>query len=206
MAWEPGDAIVLRSIRERRAGHVRALTIVEDRDDLLGLYLAPGHPCKRRAGARGGPRGRVLLADSGQHEDWAWADNRVLILYRPGEAHTVQLFRRAADNALSGWYIDLHAPLHRTPIGFDTQDYILDAVVTPDRSSWSWKDEDELAWHLAAGTRALPPPEALRAEGARAAEQLTATTAPLYQEWERWSPDPAWPIPTIPADWETIFQ
>lgn len=205
MTWGPGNPIVLRSIREGRVGGVRALTIVEDRDDLVALYLAPGYPCKRRAGARGGPRGRVLLADSGQHEDWTWAHSRVLMLHRPGDAHTVQLFRRAADNAFSSWYIDLQAPLRRTPIGFDTRDYILDVVVAPDRSSWSWKDEDELAWHMAAGTPSLPPPEVLRAEGMRAVERLTATMPPLYQEWENWSPDPAWPIPTIPAAWQTIF-
>lgn len=206
MRWEPGSPIILRSIREQRVGHVRTHTVVEDRDELVALYLAPGYPCKRPAGTRGGPRGRVLLTDTGQHEDWVWGRHRVLILYRSGDAHTVQLFWRAEDGAFSGWYIDLHEPLRRTPLGFDTRDYILDVVVAPDRSSWLWKDEDELAWHVAAGTRLLPPPEMLRAEGTRAIERLTATTPHLYQEWESWSPDPAWPIPTMPANWQTLFS
>lgn len=146
MLWEPGSSIVRRSILDRRVGNVRALTIVQDRAELVAMYLAPGYPCKRRTGTRGGPRGRVLLADTGQHEDWRWGHNHVLVLYQPGDAHTVQLFRRAEDGVFISWYIDLQEPLRRTPIGFDTRDYTLDIVVTPDRSSWSWKDEDEFAW------------------------------------------------------------
>ena len=77
--------------------------------------------------------------------------------------------------------------------------------MTADRSSWAWKDEDELAWHLEAGIWPLPPEEELRAEGMRAVTWLTTSNPPLYREWEDWQPDPSWPVPVIPANWQEIF-
>ena len=205
MPWSPGSPIVQRSVRDRRIRYMRSLTVVEDQDDLVALYLAPGYPCKRPGGVRGGPRGRMLLTDSGRHEDWVWAKNRVLKLYRPGDAHQTQLFWRADDGAFLGWYIDLLEALRRTPIGFDTRDHILDIWVAPDRSSWEWKDEDELEWCLATGELSPQQVTMIRAEGERAVERLTAADPPIYKEWEDWSPDPSWPVPTIPADWNVIF-
>ncbi len=209
MQWIPGASIVLRSILPGdgapRVGAVRTLTVVEDREDLVALYIAPGYPCKRRVGVRGGPRGRVMLSDSGRHEDWVWAHNRVLLLYRPGDAHSTQLFWRAEDETFLGWYIDLHEPLRRTPIGFDSRDLVLDIQVAPDRSSWSWKDEDEFEWRLADGLFSPGQASAIRTEGERAVEQLTATDMALYQEWEGWQPDPSWPVPRLPEKWKAIF-
>ncbi len=206
MRWRPGTPILLRSVRDRRLGMVRSLTVVEDREDLVALYLASGYPCKRPEGVRGGPRRRVLLSETGRHEDWVWARNRVLKLYRPGDAHSIQLFWRAEDNLFSGWYIDLLEPFRRTPIGFDTRDHVLDILVTPDRSSWTWKDEDEFEWRLATGGLSPQQASTIRAEGKRAVERLTATDPAIYTEWEGWSPDPSWPVPEIPADWQIVFS
>src|SRR3954447_3132706 len=122
MHWVPGSPVVLRSVRDQQVRSVRTLTVVADREDLIALYIAPGYPRKVRAGTRGGPRGRVMLTDSGQYEDAVWVNNRVLILYQPGDAHTVQVFWDGGAEALSRWYIDLHEPLRRTPIGFDSRD------------------------------------------------------------------------------------
>lgn len=33
--------------------------------------------------------------------------------------------------------------MRRTAIGFDTFDLLLDLVISPDLSQWTWKDEDE---------------------------------------------------------------
>lgn len=206
MNWRAGDAVVVRSILPSdsgpRVGAVRSFTVVEDREDLLALYIGPGYPCKRRVGVRGGPRGRVMLADTGRHEDRVWASNHVLLLYRPGDAHSTQLFRRAADGAFLGWYIDLSEPLRRTPSGFDTRDHVLDVEVAPDRATWAWKDEDELAWRLENGMLAAEDARAIRVEGERAVARLTGTG--LYREWEDWRPDPSWPVPAIPDGWNVV--
>ncbi len=209
MQWNPGTSIVLRSVLPSngtpRVGAVTSRTVVEDREDLIALYIAPGYPCKRRAGVRGGPRGRVMLSDSGRHEDWTWAHNRMLMLYRPGDAHSTQLFWRADDEEFLGWYIDLHEPLRRTPIGFDSRDQVIDILVAPDRSSWEWKDEDEFEWRQENGLLSPQQAVVIRAEGERAVERLTDTDIALYKDWEGWCPDPSWPVPCMPEEWKTIF-
>ncbi len=198
MQCNPGTSIVLRSDGTPRFGAVTSRTVVTDREELIALYIAPSYPCKRRVGVRGGPRERVMLSDSGRHEDWAWTDNRMLMLYRPGDAHSTQLFWRAEDEAFLGWYIDLHEPLRRTPIGFDSRNLVLDILVAPDRSSWVWKDEDDFEQRQENG---LPSPRqacVIRAEGEQAVERLTGTDMGLYKEWEGWYPDPSWPLPRPP--------
>jgi hypothetical protein len=203
MFWSPGTVIIRRSVIDGRVGFVRTLRVVTDREDLLALYLAPGYPGKRRKGVRGGPRGRVMLEDSGEHEDWVWRENRVLILYRPGDAHEVQVFRRDRDGSFFGWYIDLCAPLKRFPLGVETRDHVLDVWMTPDRSSWRWKDEDEFAWRQEHGMLSAAEAQRIRAEGERAVARLTADPG-LYREWVDWQPDPSWGIPAIPAGWDRV--
>jgi hypothetical protein len=206
MTWEPGYPVVVRAVREGEVRGLRAHTIAADRPDLIALYIGPGYPRKMRTGLRGGPRDRILIRDDGGFIDAPWVDNGALVLHRPGDAHSTYLFWADAAAEPSVWYIDLHEPLRRTPIGFDTQDHVLDAIVALDRRTWYWKDEDELAWHRSAGLLALPPEEVLRAEGLRAVERLTQSDPPLYAEWERWQPDPAWRVPTIPPRWREVFS
>ncbi len=164
--WSSGDTILLRTVLERgHVGSVLPTNVVQDSDDLVALYLAPGTGCKRRASNRGGPQGRVLVEDSGGHEDWTWSENRRLILWCPPERqHAVSLFWRDADNTFLGWYVDVLEPLRRTRLGFDTRDLILDVVIDPDRT-WHWKDEDELAWRQEQGYIAPYEAEAIRNEG-----------------------------------------
>jgi uncharacterized protein DUF402 len=201
--WSPGTPIIRRAVIDGRVGFVRTATVVADREDLLALYIAPGYPGKRRTGVRGGPRGRVLVQDSGGYEDWTWGENRVLILYRPGDAHEIQLFRRDRDGAFLGWYVDLCEPLCRFPLGFNTRDHVLDVWMTPDRSSWAWKDEDEFAWRQEQGMLSREKAQAIRAEGERAVARLLADPA-LYKAWIDWRPDPAWPVPAIPDGWDRV--
>ncbi len=41
--WNSGDAVLLRTVRENgRVGSVLLTTVVQDSDDLVALYLAPG--------------------------------------------------------------------------------------------------------------------------------------------------------------------
>lgn len=201
--WPTGTPILRRCLTNGRVSFIRTVTVVADTDDLLALYLAPGNPGKRRTGVRGGPRGRVMLEDSGEYEDWVWRQNRVLILYRPGDAHEVQLFRRHRDAHFLGWYIDLCEPLRRVSLGVDTRDHVLDVWMTPDRTAWSWKDEDEFLWRQEQGMISPEQARATRAEAERAVARLTADPA-LYREWVDWQPDPAWPVPAVPAGWDRV--
>lgn len=200
----PGTAVVFRSVHGARVGYVRTLTVVSDTPALLALYIQPGAPCRRRAGVRGGPRNRVLLGDYGSHEAWEWTETEVLVLWRPGDAYTVSLFRRAATGEALYWYIDLIEPPRRSVAGFDIRDHTLDLVVALDRSSWQWKDEDEFSWKLEQGQITPQEGAAIRSTGERALAQALSGEAPFGDEWLSWEPDPSWGMPVIPQGWNRV--
>lgn len=95
----------------------------------------------------------------------------------------------------------LEAPWRRTPIGFDTQDLVLDVTVAPDLSSWAWKDEDELAWSVEVGKLSAAEAEAIRGAGRRAIAALEARAWPFVPDWSAYRPDPHWPVPALPENW-----
>jgi uncharacterized protein len=177
MPWAPGTAILWRSVWGGVVDVAMPTRVVRDDDDLIALYLCPGTRYRRRTGRRGGPTGRMLLADewTGAYEEVVWHTNRALFLRRPGAAHAVGAYWREADGAFVGWYVNLEAPERRTPLGIDTWDHVLDLVVAPDLTSWRWKDEDEFAWAQAVGLgpdrrdrgALLPIPRRLGAVAAR---------------------------------------
>jgi hypothetical protein len=43
----------------------------------------------------------------------------------------------------------------------------------------------------------------VRAEGERVVEMIESRAAPFNEGWPDWRPDPDWPVPVLPADWET---
>ena len=201
--WTPGSAVIVRTVLANgRVGTVLPTRVVRD-DDLVALYLAPGTPCKRRAGTRGGPRGRLLIEDYGTHEDWTWRENRRLILWRPNDMHAVSPFWRQADDTFLGWYVDILLPLRRTPMGFDTRDLVLDIVIAPDRT-WHWKDEDELAWFQEQGLRTAQEVSAIWKEAERAVGLLEAGDPIFSETWVSWRPNPAWTIPSLPDEWSRV--
>jgi Protein of unknown function (DUF402) len=199
--WRAGDAVIVRTVHENgRVGMVLPTTVVQDRDDLVALYVAPETLCKRRVGKRGGPRGRLLIEDTGRHEDWTWDGNRRLILWRPHAMHAVSLFWRGADDTFLGWYVDILLPFRRSSLGFDTRDLDLDVVIDPDRA-WRLKDEDELEWSRQEGLITSHEAKSIRAEAERAVALLEANDPLFSDDWTAWRPDPTWHIPAVPKGW-----
>ncbi|TAK25266.1 MAG: DUF402 domain-containing protein [Chloroflexota bacterium] len=148
MRYDPGAAVVWRSVKDGVVDAANPCRVVRDDDALIALYVCPGTRCRRRKGRRGGPSGRQMLPDgwTGEYEDWAWHTHRALFLYRSGDAHSTGLFWREADRVFLYWYVNLEAQWRRSPVGFDTWDHALDLVVKPDLSSWRFKDQDEFDW------------------------------------------------------------
>ena len=204
-SFSRGEGIVWRSVsrRLREVHAVLAFTVVTDKPDLITLFIKPGWPTMRRTGIRGGgPRGRMLLKPDGGHELREWVENEALAVYRPGDAHSVWLYWGAIDHDFRGWYVNLEEPWHRTAIGFDSRDNLLDIVIAPDLSSWQWKDEDELAWAVETGRHRSDEAATFRAEGERVIERLRRREPPFDQPWPDWRPDPAWSAPVLPPAWK----
>jgi len=139
--------------------------------------------------------GQVHLVDS------MWVKTDVLALALPGAAHSVYAMWEAGHTSFRCWYINLQEPLRRTSMGFDTMDHLLDVVVSPDRSEWWWKDEDEFGEAVALGLYSSEEARAIRAEGERAIRLLQAGQPPVGDGWESWSPPAEWGIPSLQAGW-----
>ena len=205
--WAAGQPVLLREVRQGQVWSAKPVTVVRDAPDLVALWLAPGTRWKQPRCPDGG---RVAVVDV-RNDSWVltdavWTDGGTLILHVPGAAHTLLGFWNEGHDALLTWYINLQAPLRRTLLGFDTLDHILDIVVSPRRDSWSWKDEDAFTEAQSRGLIRQEKACAIRAEGERALRLVLAGESPYTAQWDRWVPDPTWPVPTLPPGWETVID
>ncbi|MER6994288.1 DUF402 domain-containing protein [Streptomyces sp. NPDC000410] len=203
--WTAGDHILWR-YRGNGSGDVhicRPVTVVEDSDELLAVWMAPGTECVKPVLANGTPV---------QHEPLAtrytaprttarsrWFGTGVLKLARPGEPWSVWLFWERGWR-FKNWYVNLEEPRTRWSGGVDSEDHFLDITVRPDRS-WDWLDEDEFAQAQQAGLMNAGKARRVRAAGRSAVEVIQAWGAPFSDGWEDWRPDPLWPVPELPTDW-----
>jgi uncharacterized protein len=197
---EPGSPAVIREVWAGRVFEARPCTVVEDDTTQTILFVPAGVECGVPVSPDGSslrlPMGpwELRLRPRGLHPvlSFAWAGTPYSVLHIWNE-----------DGAPLHWYVNLQAPLVRTELGFDTVDHALDLLIAPDRSTWSWKDEDELAEAIAGGLF-TPGDEAwFRYWGERAVEHVLLQLPPFDADWSGWTPDPSWPLPSLPAGWES---
>ncbi|MFJ2651048.1 DUF402 domain-containing protein [Streptomyces sp. NPDC087420] len=204
--WAPGTQILWR-YRQNAGDHVhicRPVTVVQDTDELLAAWLAPGTPCVKPVLADGTPlhheplptrytKPRTVVRDQ-------WYGMGVLKLARPGDPWSVWLWWERGWRFQS-WYVNLEEPHTRWAGGVDSEDHFLDIDVYPDRT-WRWRDEDEFAQAQQDGL--MDARQALRVQeaGRAALEVIGAWGTPFRDGWENWRPDPAWQVPELPADWD----
>ncbi|MGP3982554.1 cytidylyl-2-hydroxypropylphosphonate hydrolase [Streptomyces sp. KR80] len=205
--WAPGEHILwrYRGNATDRFHICRPVTVVQDSPELLAVWMAPGTLCVKPVLSDGTPVHREPLATRYTKPRSVtlsrWFGTGVLKLARPGDPWSVWLFWEPGWR-FKNWYVNLEEPRHRWARGVDSEDHFLDIAVHPDRS-WEWKDEDEFGQAQRAGLMSAPQAESVRAAGRAAVELIEAWGAPFRDGWEGWRPDPAWPIPGLPPDWDT---
>jgi hypothetical protein len=199
--FEPGDEIAFRGVWRGKLMWACAAIVVEDSDDLIALFWRAGTPVFRPATR---PTPQTLMQNDFTliHDQWKRTD--LLSLTQPGMAHSVDIMWEAGQTKLDCWYIQLQEPLRRTTIGFDTMDQLLDIVISPDRSTWHWKDEAEFSEAVAIGMYSPQEAAAIRLEGERIIERYKANLSPFCDGWEKWSPPEDWGIPAFPAGWDQV--
>ena len=133
-----------------------------------------------------------------------WVNTDVLMLIPPTASHAVNVMWETGQRRFLCWYVNLQAPLHRTKIGFDTDDYILDIVIQPDCRTWRWKDGDEFDEAVSLGVYTTEQARKIRAEGEAVIQHAQAGLSPFCDGWERWSPPEDWPIPNFPQGWDKM--
>lgn len=191
-----GEQLCFRFVWPRRVFSAKPVTVVEERTDRVVLWLAPGTLTKAPPGFHVSiPE---LLAGNWPLADWRWYGGRLMI-WQAGDAHSVYV-SWSDEGEFLGWYVNLEDPWQETSLGFDTTDHLLDVWIDPDRQ-WRWKDEEHLAEAVRVGLFTREQAAAIRAEGERAIERVIAWSSPFDEGWERWRPDPEWPLPSVPKEW-----
>ena len=194
----PGESAALREIWERRVWSARPVTVVEDAEEQITLFIPAG--ARWMAPFRDGKRLKIQEAEYELVELPYKA--HVLSFAWPGSSAAVLLFF-GADWSPWHWYVNLEDPLRRSPVGFDTLDHKLDVIVDLD-GSWRWKDEDQFAEIVERGLLDPDDEERLRSEAEDAVRRIVAREPPFDRDWFGWRPDPAWPTPTLPEGWDRV--
>ena len=192
-AWQRGESIVRRDVWRGEPKVAWGGTVVVDTPDLLALYMPEGSPLRFAPDFFGAPH------------PWSytdrWRGHGVLQLQRAGEMHAVWVFWDGADRQFAGWYINVQEPFRRTSLGIDTQDLELDIVVSPD-GSWHYKDDEQLEEWVRRGRWTVEEVAEIRAEATRIGGLLDEGCRWWSDEWADWRPEPEWPQPTLPSDWD----
>jgi hypothetical protein len=199
--WQPGDAIALRERWGSAIFEARAATVVQDLPEQTMLFVPAGVVCAIGYDDEGI---ELRIPDRPWHlELRPRGDFDILSFAWPDTPYAILLLRNT-DGSPRGWYVNIQSPLTRTPVGFDTVDHALDILVSIDRSSWTWKDEDELAEAIAIGLVTEADAASFRYWGERAVEHLVLHLPPFDETWEDWRPDPSWPAPELPMRWDVV--
>lgn len=188
---EVGATYLIRDVQDGRVLAAFPFRLVADDGETIVTWLAPGTRC-RYFGRRDGTRLKEVAAWT--TEPHVWFGTGILRLKRRRAGHSVVLFWEN-DGSFRGWYVNLDDPLRETARGYDTCDQYLDLWIEHD-GSVTWKDEDHLAEAASLGRVDGP---AVRAEA-----ELVLEAWPFPTGWEDWRPDPAWPVPELPAGWEVV--
>jgi hypothetical protein len=123
------------------------------------------------------------------------AESRVaLALERPGARLSIWLFWSPVG-AFVHWYVYFERTLGWNGASYDAVDEKLDLIVTPE-GTLQWKDEDELEHAASLGL--------LDAGEVRAEADRVVADWPFPTGWEGFRPDPGWPLPRLPREWEQV--
>jgi len=196
----PGDVVAIREIWDGRVWYARPAVVVKDEPNLTMLHVPPGVTCMEPVDDLGRPL-RIPT------DDWRLTDARrgttsMLSFAFPDTPYAVIL--GYDEDGLREYYINLESPLTPSPPGYDTIEHLLDVTIPADRSSWSWKDEDELEEAVTKGLFTEEDAAWFRYWGERAVEHVLLREPPFDEDWSGWRPDPAWDEPRLPEDWDLV--
>ncbi len=199
-----GQPILYRELDERgQVIDVKPVTVVEDSDARIALWLPLGTPTKRPVllnRTPGTPRRWMKRSWALVDSTWQWAE--LLIVVRPDNRRATWV-RWSADRLFQGWVVNLQSELWRTRLGFDFRDHQLDIVVEPNRD-WRWKDQGELDLAVALGRMTPAQGKAVGEEGRRAVEEIERNGGLYSEGLERWRPDALLTRPKLRADWNDL--
>jgi len=200
-AFEPGAVVAIREIWDGRIWEARPAVVVRDDPNLTMFHVPPRVRCQIPVGADGAEL--RLPVDGWELAEVARSDRWNLSFAFPDTPYAV-ILGYDADARLDTYYVNLQTPLVRSPAGFDMVEHVLDVVIPPERTTWSWKDEDELAVALERGMFSEEDAGWFRHWGERAVEHVLLREPPFDEDWSGWRPEPGWADAELPANWDLV--
>jgi hypothetical protein len=194
-AWTTGETILVRHQWRGRVWFAHPAIVVRDTPERL-IVFEPAGSIRQwshfdfETGAIAPPTPRA------RHSTDA------LTLLSAGAAHAISLMWDEGGGPFLAWYVDMQAPYRRAGGSIVTWDQTLDIVAGADLA-WRWKDQDQLDLAVRWGWMTADEARLVRAEGEWVIEMIENRAAPFSERWPEWRPDPAWPVPALPADWAT---
>jgi hypothetical protein len=200
--WREGDGPLGTGapvIDFSRPHFAHPVTVVRDDADGLVVWLPVGTPVLRAARADGlGKREdpSTMFTAGFVQERGVHTQFDQLRVAPTGFPWSVWVLFAEGTGEFAGWYVNLEQPHLRDDSDVFTSDHVVDVVVTPDRTV-TRKDVDELALAVAQGVFDASMAEAIEQDAAAVEEVIADWGPPFRDGWERFRPDPGWPIPTV---------
>ena len=207
-SWKPGARILQQDLWGGRLVTVRPVTVVEDRADRLVLYTHPKAPYRSNA-----LRDRYAMPVVERIDLWyklvgtpleerVSGDYHFLSITPPNAWHSVWLVWDLKWQ-VRWWFVNSQSPIRRTSRGIVVLDHALDIQIKPDLS-WTWKDRDEYDELVRREWFTDEDQASIWAEAQRMAHVVSEKGPPFSDGWENWRPNPAWPVPALPHDWDAL--
>lgn len=177
--FSPGDVAVRREVLHGQVWSEMPTRVVVDSPDLLAVFVEPGT--------------RLTYPPHPYPHPWdkpergCWRGNGKLMLHRPGDAYSVDLFWHGPDRVFSDYYLNLQAPYERTADGFNTLDHALDYRMRPD-GTWEQLDLDEFERDVEIGKYTAFEADAIRLEGKKIEAMLSTGDIWWDTAWASWTP------------------
>ncbi|WP_199442436.1 DUF402 domain-containing protein [Umezawaea beigongshangensis] len=192
--FSPGDVVLRREVLHGEPWAVLPTRVIVDEPGLLAVFVVPDTP--------------LGLPDHHWPHGWRrsgatrWRGHGKLLLHRPDDAYSVDLYWRGEDRTFHGWYLNLQDPYRRTPLGFDTLDHELDYWIPADGSPWEDRDREEFEEQVLLGKYSPELAERVRRQGEDIEKMIVSGSTWWDPAWADWAPDPAWEVPALPDGWE----
>jgi hypothetical protein len=178
------------------------MIVVADDERALVAWLPMGTPVLKLVRADG----RELRADPSdgflverRQVEAVWEGYSVLRIHEPGRWWSTWVFFHGGTGAFEGWYVNIEDPHVREGRTTRSRDHVLDVWVEPDRTV-ERKDEAELVLTVEQGRYTQAEADAITAVADEVEQVIGAWGAPFCDGWESFRPDPAWPVPALPAE------
>ena len=205
--WKPGDIVGWRGIYRNRIWHAVPTFVVKETCQEIVRAIIPGAKCMVEEhytpGVKNGKRRWDFKGEDWVLKEFTWHTNRVLTITESDKYYSIMLFWDHARNEFLCYYVNFQLPFKRSHCGTDSLDLDLDICIEPDLR-FSWKDEDD--YHKAIEQGLILPEWVQEIEKAKPEilERLEKRCYPFDGSWLDWMPDPTWPPPTLPENWDKI--